>query len=162
MEYSHFEKENHCIGNMQQADLGSGLFVTYHHHIEASQELPETLRWRGLQIKAVNFCHKVVHLKCCSSLRSASWVKPIIVLHYIVKKWSVAWSVPSYAARKKYKLPPVSVTIQSITVLLPVKCTDTVQYKTQNLLLGKVCFAEWWKSYLKSLFMVHTCVRVRI
>ena len=46
-------------------------------------------RWSTLSIKAVNYCHKVLHLGCCNSPRSASdyinrvytkWVKKMYVL----------------------------------------------------------------------------------
>ena len=50
-------------------------------------------------------------LRCCSSLGFTSGVKPIIILHPIVEKWSV----PSYVARGKLKLPRLSAMIQSNT-----------------------------------------------
>ena len=39
MEYSHFEKDDHCIGNIATK---MELFLTYRHHIEAHLGLPQT------------------------------------------------------------------------------------------------------------------------
>ena len=42
MEYSHFEKDDHCIGNIARLTTKMELFLTYRHHTEAHLGLPQT------------------------------------------------------------------------------------------------------------------------
>ena len=108
--------EKRIFVSVTHADLVSELtfktklLLTYRHYTEAYLRLPQTSKMESFA-KIVDHCHKEHPLRSCSTLRSASGAKPIIILHPIVEKWSV----PSYAAREKLKLPRLSAMMQSNT-----------------------------------------------
>ena len=71
-------------------------------------------------------------------------MKPIIILQLIVEKWSVVWSIPSYAARRKLKLPQLKpLTVKTYFILLKQKKT-------------------WGIKSMKFIFMAHMYVKVGI
>ena len=81
------------------------IFVAYCHHIGTYPGHPRLLQTCEMEFyknsKVFNYCQQEVHLRRCSSSRSASRVTAIVIMHPIVEKWSFEWSVTSYAARKK-------------------------------------------------------------
>ena len=75
------------------------IFVAHRYHNGTHPGLPglpqtdEEFYKNSEQLKAVNYCHKQLHLRCCSSFRSTSGMRVITIMHPIVEKWSAVWSV---------------------------------------------------------------------